>query len=63
MPLITHLLASYSTDSLTVLLPTPVALHAQVTAEGVSISEPFALDVKWDYEMFKQPTKFSAGAW
>jgi 20S proteasome subunit beta 7 len=35
----------------------------QVTKDGVSISEPFALDVKWDYKMFSQPTKWAVGAW
>ncbi len=36
---------------------------AKVTAEGTSVSEPFRLDVKWDYELFKNPTRFSVGAW
>jgi 20S proteasome subunit beta 7 len=36
---------------------------AKVTKDGVSISEPFALDVKWDYKMFSQPTKWAVGAW
>lgn len=38
-------------------------LLPQVTKDGVSISEPFALDVKWDYKMFSQPTKWAVGAW
>jgi 20S proteasome subunit beta 7 len=36
---------------------------AKVTKDGVSISEPYALDVKWDYKMFAQPTKWAVGAW
>eukprot|EP00879_Flechtneria_rotunda_P001826 GHRR01001992.1.p1 GENE.GHRR01001992.1~~GHRR01001992.1.p1 ORF type:complete len:297 (+),score=77.56 GHRR01001992.1:233-1123(+) len=36
---------------------------AKVTMEGVSISDPFALDVKWDHKMFTQPTKWAVGAW
>ncbi|GLC46596.1 hypothetical protein PLESTB_001221700 [Pleodorina starrii] len=37
---------------------------AKVTGEGgVSISEPFALDMRWDYKMFAQPTKWAVGAW
>lgn len=36
---------------------------AKVTKEGASISEPFCLDVKWDYQIFKEPTKHSVGAW
>ncbi|KAG2447740.1 hypothetical protein HYH02_007200 [Chlamydomonas schloesseri] len=33
------------------------------TAGGVSISEPFALDMRWDYKMFSNPTKWAVGAW
>eukprot|EP00878_Enallax_costatus_P001192 GHUV01001334.1.p1 GENE.GHUV01001334.1~~GHUV01001334.1.p1 ORF type:complete len:295 (+),score=67.89 GHUV01001334.1:220-1104(+) len=36
---------------------------AKVTNDGVTISEPYALDVKWDYKMFTQPTKWAVGAW
>ncbi len=37
---------------------------AKVSTEGgVSISEPFALDMRWDYKMFAQPTKWAVGAW
>ena len=36
---------------------------AKATASGVSVSEPFCLDVKWDYELFKAPTKWAVGAW
>ncbi|KAG2492385.1 hypothetical protein HYH03_009333 [Edaphochlamys debaryana] len=37
---------------------------AKVThAAGVSISEPFALDVRWDYKKFAEPTKWAVGAW
>lgn len=37
---------------------------AKVTAAGgISISEPFALDVKWDHRQFAEPTKWAIGAW
>lgn len=36
---------------------------AKVTASGTTISEPFCLDMKWDYDLFKQPTKHAVGAW
>ena len=36
---------------------------AKATAAGVTVSEPFCLDVKWDYELFKAPTKWAVGAW
>ncbi|KXZ44882.1 hypothetical protein GPECTOR_61g835 [Gonium pectorale] len=36
---------------------------AKVTGEGVSISEPFALDMRWDYKLFAAPTKWAVGAW
>lgn len=36
---------------------------AKVTPQGVSISEPFALDVQWEHRMFSQPTKWAVGAW
>jgi 20S proteasome subunit beta 7 len=35
----------------------------QVTKDGVSISEPFALDVKWDYKMFTKATPWAVGNW
>lgn len=36
---------------------------AKVTAEGVTISEPFALEMRWDYKLFAAPTKWAVGAW
>lgn len=30
--------------------------------KGISITEPFALDVKWDYQAYQDPTK-GAGCW
>ena len=33
------------------------------TAGGVTISEPFALDMKWDYKLFAAPTKWAIGSW
>lgn len=36
---------------------------AKVTAAGVNISEPFSLDMKWDYKLFAAPTKWAIGAW
>jgi 20S proteasome subunit beta 7 len=36
---------------------------AKATAAGTTVSEPFTLDMKWDYKVFKEPTKFSIGAW
>lgn len=36
---------------------------AKVTKDGVTISEPFALDMKWDYKLFAAPTKWAVGAW
>ena len=36
---------------------------ARVTKAGVSISEPFALDMKWDHKLFANPTKWAVGAW
>lgn len=36
---------------------------AKVTATGVTISEPFALDMRWDYKLFAAPTKWAVGAW
>jgi 20S proteasome subunit beta 7 len=36
---------------------------SNVTKDGVTISEPFALDSKWDYKIFANPTKWATGAW
>eukprot|EP00877_Chromochloris_zofingiensis_P009749 jgi/Chrzof1/5027/Cz15g09020.t1 len=36
---------------------------AKVTQDGTTISEPFALDMKWDYKAFAAPTKWAVGAW
>lgn len=36
---------------------------AKVTKDGVTISEPYALDVKCNFKMFSQPTKWAVGAW
>ena len=37
---------------------------AKVTVgKGVEVSEPFCLDMKWDYELFRAPTKHAVGAW
>lgn len=36
---------------------------AKVTKAGVSISEPFALDMRWDYKLFAAPTKWAVGCW
>jgi 20S proteasome subunit beta 7 len=36
---------------------------AKVTEKGVDISEPFALDMKWDHKLFARPTKWAVGAW
>ncbi|PNH10226.1 Proteasome subunit beta type-4 [Tetrabaena socialis] len=37
---------------------------AKVTKDaGTSISEPFALEMRWDYKLFAQPTKWAVGAW
>jgi 20S proteasome subunit beta 7 len=38
-------------------------VRAQVTKDGVTISEPFALDVKWDFKAFTEPTKWAVGTW
>ena len=50
-------------DCLSVCLFVCLSVGLQVTKDGVSISEPFALDVKWDYKMFSAPTKWAVGAW
>lgn len=36
---------------------------AKVTSAGVTISEPFALDMKWDHKHFADPTKWALGSW
>eukprot|EP00884_Botryococcus_braunii_P014367 jgi/Botrbrau1/22931/Bobra.0030s0009.1 len=36
---------------------------ARVTAAGVDISEPFALETKWDYQAFVNPSGSGAGVW
>lgn len=36
---------------------------AKVTAEGVDVSAPFALDMNWNFKLFAQPTKWAIGAW
>ena len=36
---------------------------AKVTEEGVTISEPFALETKWDYKRFADPSANAPGTW
>jgi len=36
---------------------------ANVTKDGVSISEPFALETKWDYKRFEDPSANAPGTW
>jgi len=36
---------------------------AKITAEGVTISDPFSLDVKWDYKHFENPSLNAIGTW
>jgi 20S proteasome subunit beta 7 len=36
---------------------------AKVTKGGITISEPFALDLAWDHKLFANPTKWAVGAW
>ena len=36
---------------------------AKVTKEGVEISEPFSLETKWDYQLFKNPSAKAVGTW
>mmetsp|Transcript_32829 Transcript_32829/g.72515 ORF Transcript_32829/g.72515 Transcript_32829/m.72515 type:complete len:292 (+) Transcript_32829:183-1058(+) len=36
---------------------------AKVTGSGVHISQPFSLDMKWDFAKFAEPTKWAVGAW
>ena len=35
----------------------------KVTAEGVSISEPYSLSTDWNFQSFRNPTQFSLGSW
>lgn len=35
----------------------------RVTEAGVTISQPFALDMRWDYQLFAAPTKWAVGSW
>ena len=43
--------------------PNPQPIDAQVTKEGVTVSEPFALDTKWDYALFRDPSANAVGTW
>lgn len=36
---------------------------AKVTREGVTVSEPFALETQWGYKAFADPTAQAVGAW
>ncbi|GAB4813139.1 hypothetical protein N2152v2_000185 [Parachlorella kessleri] len=36
---------------------------AKVTAEGVTISEPFALETDWNYKLFANPSANAPGTW
>lgn len=36
---------------------------AKVTKDGATISEPFSLDVKWDYAHFQNPALNATGTW
>lgn len=36
---------------------------AKVTSEGVNVSEPFAVETKWDYKAFVNPSANSVGGW
>lgn len=36
---------------------------AKVSEAGVEISEPFALDTKWDYKLFQNPSARAPGTW
>ena len=38
-------------------------IMAKVTAEGVSISDPFSVQTEWNYKLMQKPTTFSIGAW
>lgn len=36
---------------------------AKVTKEGVTVSEPFALETRWDYALFRDPSANAVGTW
>jgi len=36
---------------------------AKVTKEGTTISEPFSLEMKWDYKHFENPALNAVGTW
>lgn len=36
---------------------------SRVTKAGVTVSEPFSLDMRWDYKLFAKPTQWAVGAW
>ena len=36
---------------------------AKVTAEGVTVSDAFALDTKWSYRHFENPALHAQGTW
>jgi len=36
---------------------------AKITPEGVTISDPFSLDMKWDYKHFENPSLNAVGTW
>lgn len=36
---------------------------AKITKAGVEVSEPFALETTWNYELFKNPSANAAGTW
>ncbi|KAL3691344.1 hypothetical protein R1sor_004995 [Riccia sorocarpa] len=36
---------------------------ANITAEGINISEPYALKTNWEYKAFKNPTAGAVGSW
>jgi len=43
----------------------PLAWHVvmQATKDGVTVSEPFSLETRWDYKLFARPTEWAVGAW
>jgi len=36
---------------------------AKVTSDGVEVSEPFSVETKWDYTLFKNPSAKAVGTW
>jgi len=36
---------------------------AKITKDGPTISEPFSLQMRWDYKLFSAPTQWAVGAW